>query len=383
MEEEGTFRRTIRRTDTDFFHLDICKYGDMEIVLTANTIHAMYTVSSHQLRAGSPIFRDLLCQGSAFQEHTRLNHEQTPESGLNTDNTNRATRYQLQVSKDFDPTAFSIVLCILHARGQNLPESIHFDHLISIVAICDHYHCSALLKPWHGKWVDSWKESAKSPGYENWLFAAWVIGEDNIFQILTKKFAHQGVLSNNKFVIVVENEQERDVKYLTKFTPKVLIGINQQVPQDDTLRNTYADTLVIYIDAILEQRNAAEEKIIQACRDIYEKYSNDTTTNCRTAPHSIAGKLCDRYIFGELHLRFKAGRLLQADVFSIPSGISLNRVVAVLDKLSKATISDLKDARMQGYYHNACAVDITGLATTAQAAVNDIKSLRLATFGRK
>jgi hypothetical protein len=214
----------------------------MEIFLKTNTIHATYTVSSHQLRTGSPVVRDLLGQGSAFQEHTRYNPDQNLDSGLHAHIPIQASHYQLEVAKDFDPTAFAIVLYILHARVQNLPESMDFENLISVISICDYYDCSAQLHPWHGKWVDRWRKYSSSPGYENWLFAAWALREDHIFKTLTKNFAKNGRPPRCKRMISVEDEQE-SVALLSKFIPQAIRGMYDYVVQDTTLYLTYIDFL--------------------------------------------------------------------------------------------------------------------------------------------
>jgi len=203
------------------FHLEVCRYGDMEIVLKTTTVHATYVVSSHQLRAGSPTFCDLLGPGSAFQEHTR----HPSHSGLtNADDPNQGGRYQLELKEDHDPTALFIALLILHARVQTLPESVHFDNLVGIAAICDYYNCSTILQPWCGKWIDSWRQFLGTPGYEDWLFVSWVLREDQAFQTLTKKFSQIGIVEDNEFLIVVK-EEPKDVMKLSKSIPQQIIGI--------------------------------------------------------------------------------------------------------------------------------------------------------------
>jgi hypothetical protein len=195
----------------------------MEIVLKTNTIHATYVVSSHQLRAGFSVFRDLLGQDSAFQEYTRCRHGQIRDSRLDADS-NRG-HYQLELKKDHDLTALSIVLFILHARMQTLPESVQFDNLVNIAAVCDYYNCSAVLQPWSKKWIDSWRKWSGSPEYEDWLFVSWAFREDQIFQTLTKKFSESGIVEDNGFVIVVKEEPVKDIKYLSKYIPQTIIGM--------------------------------------------------------------------------------------------------------------------------------------------------------------
>lgn len=134
---------------------------------------------------------------------------------------------------------------------------------------------------------------------------------------------------------------------------------------------------------MIEQRNAAGEKMIQACRDIYEKYNinNGTTSRCHTAPDGNAGNMCDRYIYGELHFGFKAARLL-ADVFSFRSDISINRAIADLSKLRTVLTINLR-CNIGGQTHYSCSYSFTELAQIVQNALADIKPLPLTTFGRK
>jgi hypothetical protein len=206
------------------FHLEVCKYGDIEIVLKTTTVHATYVVSSHQLRAASPTFCLFLGTGSGYQEQTQCRQEQTPDLGLNADNSYQGGHYQLQLKKEHDPTALFIVLLILHARVQALPKKVKFDNLVSIAAICDYYNCSAVLQPWCGMWIDSWRPCLETPGYEDWLFVSWVLREDQAFQTLTKKFSKNGIVEDNEFLIVV-SEEPKNAKKLSKFIPREIIGI--------------------------------------------------------------------------------------------------------------------------------------------------------------
>ncbi|KAF8245678.1 hypothetical protein K440DRAFT_645689 [Wilcoxina mikolae CBS 423.85] len=326
LREEGTFSRPTSSCRTErsaeVFSLDVCKYGDMEIVLKSNTgtIPTVYSVSSHQLRAGSRIFRNLLDQDSAFQGKSRHGDKQAADSA-SAEEANQAQHYQLEVVKNYDPAIFAVFLFVLHASVQKLPEgTMHFQYLINLVAVCDDYECSVLLQPWHGKWVDNWRQYSENPGYEDWLFVAWALGEDKIFQSLTKKFSESGIVQDNEFVVVADEDHAvKDVKHLCKFIPEVII------------------------DSMIAQRNTAAEKIIHACRGVYEKYDNyDTTTKrCNLPVLNKSSKICDHFIFGELHLGLKDAGLLLAGVLSFPPDISLNRTVMDLKKLSTSISSRL------------------------------------------
>jgi len=109
LHEEGTLRRSVstyrkawrakkaNRPANKVFSRDVCMCGDMEIILKSSTISTVYSVSSHQLRAGCTIFRELLGEESAFQKQSRNNISQ-------------ATPYQLEIRNNFDPKVFAIFL---------------------------------------------------------------------------------------------------------------------------------------------------------------------------------------------------------------------------------------------------------------------------------
>jgi hypothetical protein len=198
--------------------LEICKFGDIEITLKTATIHAAYLVSSHQLRTNSPVFRDLLGPDSEFGAYTR---NCQVHSGLTV---NTAERYRLEVKKDLDPAAFAAVLYIFHAGGKHLSGSIPFAGLVKVAVVCDYYNCSAALGPWYGKWVDHWKTYIVDRGYEDWLLIAWVFGEYQIFQTLTKNLSERGIMENNEFLIV-SSEEPRVVERLSEHIPPVIIGM--------------------------------------------------------------------------------------------------------------------------------------------------------------
>jgi len=115
----------------------------------------------------------------------------------------------------------------------------------------------------------------------------------------------------------------------------------------------------------------------------------DTTVRCRTLPHdlhSTAGKICDYFMFGELHLGLKDVKLLHEGILSLTPDIPLNRVVMDLNKLSTAISSRLSldnSLNIGGYAHHLCANDVNELARITQHALDDIKPISLTTLGRK
>jgi hypothetical protein len=133
---------------------------------------------------------------------------------------------------------------------------------------------------------------------------------------------------------------------------------------------------------MIEQRDTACEKISKACRDTYEQYSDDTTSKCRSAPQHNAGKMCDHFIYGELHMGFRAAKLLTS-FFNIGLDRSPRCVLTSLDKLNTLIESNLCSTTLGGYNHQNCAFHITALVEKVQAVLRDTSQLPLTRFGRK
>ena len=51
----------------------------------------------------------------------------------------------------------------------------------------DRYDCSHATKIYGDRWMKRWTSKANEPGYEEWLFVAWVWGVDKIFEHLFAK----------------------------------------------------------------------------------------------------------------------------------------------------------------------------------------------------
>jgi len=132
---------------------------------------------------------------------------------------------------------------------------------------------------------------------------------------------------------------------------------------------------------MIEQQNTAGSKIATACRDLYEKYNNDTIAKCRVAPSQPVGKICDHLMFGVLHMRFRTGGLF-ADDFSFRSDTSITSLVSKLNTLCNEITSTTQNYTLGGWNHYGCNSDISNPSRVAQATLNDMKPLPLANFGR-
>jgi len=140
------------------------------------------------------------------------------------------------------------------------------------------------------------------------------------------------------------------------------------------------------VAAILAERKKAGEKIVKTCSDIYEKYSDNTTTKCVNPCQSpqtpqTFNKTCDNFMFGELHMGFKTSKILVKD-FAIPSGTSIRDLVCEIVRLIGATAVNTQTVRIHGVMHNGCDAGINRMARDVQAALDGISPLPLTAFGR-
>jgi len=187
--------------------LYICPYGDMDIVLKSPVIDATYRVSSRQLRARSPVFCDLISPQAVAPAHT-------------------GQRHKLEVENVHDCTALAVVLYILHAQVEKLPERILFDNLVEIAVVCDYYRCASALMPWDEEWMKHWTRYADTfaPGYEDGLFVWWVFEVEGCFRQATKLFAGKGFFQDDEFMVAV-NDEHKNPKKLHPSIPQAIIGM--------------------------------------------------------------------------------------------------------------------------------------------------------------
>jgi hypothetical protein len=184
---------------------NICPHGDMDVVLSSNTVEATYRVNSCQLRAGSSVFRDLI-----------------PAARVSGD----GHIFRLPPEVAHDTTALAVVFSVLHAAVTRLPERIPRVSLVDIAAVCNDYNCAAALAPWDGKWISQWSyanSGSCGSGYHDLLFVAWVLGQDQIFGDLTKLFAQKGFIKDLGFVVSVTDDM-KDVQKLHRSLPQAVIG---------------------------------------------------------------------------------------------------------------------------------------------------------------
>jgi hypothetical protein len=215
-------------TEPRVIYLDICPYGDMEIALATSDIDITYRVSSHQLCSSSPFFRAMLGPQSSFAEASGLRRHQS-SSATSTATDSNGSLFRITAEEEHDPAALATVLYVLHGRAEHVPEFVAFENLLQIAIICDYYDCAVAMRPWDETWMSSLRSLSSNPGYESWLFIAWVFGDQDIFGRMTQKFPKNGVMVNKEFGVMIGGK----VKRLDCHLPQGVIGTIESNCMDD------------------------------------------------------------------------------------------------------------------------------------------------------
>ncbi|RPA90233.1 hypothetical protein L873DRAFT_1718708 [Choiromyces venosus 120613-1] len=144
----------------------ISPVGDilLRLVTPTHTLH--YKTSASVLITTSKVFSAMLSPTSPFSEARRFNSPSTEP-------------FVLKLHDD-DPVALCILLKSLHNHA-SVPRSLSFKQLVKMAVVVDKYDCSHATRMYGDRWMKDWTSTAERPGYEEWLFVAWVWGVEKIF----------------------------------------------------------------------------------------------------------------------------------------------------------------------------------------------------------
>ena len=135
--------------------------GDLTLLVQAGGKRKTFVVSSKAMCLASPVWHAMFDPKSHFKEANLGNKEASLE--------------------DDDPEALLLLLNIAHLQFLKVPQSLTFDQLLKVSILCDKYDVVTLVRPWLLRWLDKLKHLSNSPGYEEWLFIAWVFGDASTF----------------------------------------------------------------------------------------------------------------------------------------------------------------------------------------------------------
>lgn len=100
-----------------------------------------------------------------------------------------------EIHLEEDPEMVLDLIRIAHAQFSGLPTQTYFNELLEFARICHIYEITELVRPWLHLWVDPWARKARDPGYEGFIFIAWIFGYADTFEVLTHHLALQATSS--------------------------------------------------------------------------------------------------------------------------------------------------------------------------------------------
>ncbi|KAF8543331.1 hypothetical protein BDD12DRAFT_907339 [Trichophaea hybrida] len=235
----------------------------------------------------------------------------------------------------------------MHACGEKISSDIDINGLLELAVICEDYQCAIAMLPWCRESIGGLV--AREPWHQGWLYIAWVFAIEDIFQILAKDLVGLIAENHGRKVIIDGEIQE----------------LNEHIPQRA-------------IDWIITQRSQAQERIISACQNFYDRYNNSVNWQCHASQDSSPiTNLCTRLINAELYWGFGHIGMLESEVITIPT--SMSRITRALRDIAE----NVRIARVAGLNHSACAAAIEDVGRVVQAALDSIGPLKSASSGRR
>jgi hypothetical protein len=134
-------------------------------------------VSSKHMMLASPVFKAML-QHSRFKEGQKLSATGKVEIPL----------------PDDDPSAFMIILDIIHGRNRQVPREIDLDLLSSISKLVDKYQMVEVVESFSNGWIDAvidllparYATVEDAEDVHRWLGISWVFAREDEFRRMTE-----------------------------------------------------------------------------------------------------------------------------------------------------------------------------------------------------
>ncbi|KAF5258405.1 hypothetical protein FOXYS1_11023 [Fusarium oxysporum] len=97
--------------------------------------------------------------------------------------------YHWKIEPLFDPEALRIVMKVIHAQAQDLPDEVTLQMIVSIAEVVDDLQCHDALSFFVNVWINRLSESVPSQMCDElvqWIFVASVFGLDEKFKQATR-----------------------------------------------------------------------------------------------------------------------------------------------------------------------------------------------------
>lgn len=102
------------------------------------------------------------------------------------------------IRADFNPTAFGIVINVIHGRNEMVPETVDLDLLFDIATVVDDLGCLPALSFFGKLWISDANSHIRIPSLPDpelslWAFISYVFQDPGIFEHITYVAIKRGI----------------------------------------------------------------------------------------------------------------------------------------------------------------------------------------------
>ncbi|KAF3187363.1 hypothetical protein TWF788_002281 [Orbilia oligospora] len=299
--------------------------ADSVVELTDGSNKHLFLVSSEILRIVSPVWRKALDPDSKFAPLEKI--------------TVNGTEYPKTTVEGIDHPSFKNVFDILHHQASATPRFISFQNLRSIAILVDQYDFANALAPWPHLWIESLTTNNAQhleSGYEDWLFIATVFRD---------------VLICKDIILAVSKQLVRDLVVAPVHTSSWFSFGNPKIIYIYSRWNKSKGKLVeVNLELVPEKilvfvRKEREDRLSKALLPLWtftqnminSSFSSSTATTKAYCKNSD----CFALALGSFIKSISSGglqKVLLAEAFRIPGGLSLDSVITTVQNLRMTTL---------------------------------------------
>jgi hypothetical protein len=145
---------------------DVSSYSDNDL----DQLEVRIRVSSGHLRLASTYFDKML--GGGWLEGSTLRNDGCVE-------------VRLQNDSEKDPSAFLILLNIIHGHTRKVPRALDLKMLTRLAVLVDYYDCHEVIEVFSDIWIDGLKNALPktySADLVRWVWISWVFNKSEQFR---------------------------------------------------------------------------------------------------------------------------------------------------------------------------------------------------------
>jgi hypothetical protein len=165
--------------------LYVVKNGDRELTVAYSDGCDTFIVSSVAMSLASPVWNKIM----------------NPPFGDPADSAKKPVSFL-----EDNAEALLILLRIAHLQFKEVPSELDYTTLFNISVLCDKYDCLDITQPWMHMWLEGMEAFAMTSGCEGWLFIAWALGKEVIFEKLAEELVRDVSVSDTGECVLASGE---------------------------------------------------------------------------------------------------------------------------------------------------------------------------------